>query len=59
MTNPGGRSGCFFYWTSDSKFIIKSISNEEKQLLIGKFLQDYFFKIKDSLLARIYGVYEI
>ena len=57
--SAGGRSGCFFYFTSDHQFIIKSISKEEKQVLLGRFLKEYFSKIHDSLLARIYGVYEV
>ena len=59
MNNPGGKSSWFFYFTSDNKFVLKSISEKEKQVLLGSFLQDYFQKISDSLLARIYGVYEI
>ena len=59
MTNSGGKSGCFFYFFSDHQFVIKSISKEENLVLLGRFLKEYFSKIHDSLLARIYGVYEI
>ena len=59
MFNTGGRSGSFFYFTSDNRFIIKSITKDERQVLLGRFLKEYFSKIHDSLLAQIYGVYEI
>ena len=59
MSKPGGKSNSLFYFTSDKQFIIKSITKEEKQVLIGRFLEDYFITTNDSLLARIYGVYEL
>ena len=59
MTNPAGKSDWFFYFTSDNQFIIKSIKKEEKQVMLGRFLRDYFFKLRESLLARIYGLYEL
>ena len=29
MGNPGGASGSFFYFTSDKRFILKTITKEE------------------------------
>ena len=59
MGNPGGASGCFFYFTSDKRFIIKTITKEEQQVMFEGFLNEYSLKIQDSILARIYGIYEI
>ena len=59
MGNPGGASDAFFYFTSDKRFIMKTITTEEKKMLFKGFLKDYSNHIRDSLLARIYGVYEI
>ena len=36
--NKGGRGGSFFYFTSDQRFIIKSLKGHEKKVLLGKFL---------------------
>ena len=57
MGNPGGASGCFFYFTPDKRFIFKTVNQEELQVLFDGFLNDYADKINDSLLARIYGIY--
>ena len=28
-------------------------------MILGRFLKDYFSKLQESLLARIYGLYEL
>jgi len=57
-----GKSGSFFFFSHDNKFIIKTLKGNEKQLLIN-ILDDFIehFKKNDnkSLMARIYGIFEI
>ena len=57
-----GASGSFFFFSYDSKFLIKTLAGFEKKILI-KMLDDYINHIKNtdnrSLLARIYGVFTI
>ena len=57
-----GKSGSFFFFSNDNKFIIKTISNNELNYLINDFLTNYYELIIDgtsSLLARTYGVYTL
>jgi 1-phosphatidylinositol-4-phosphate 5-kinase len=57
-----GASGSFFFFSSDNKFIIKTLRNNEKDLLLG-LLDDYSDHIESSnnysLLTRIYGLYTL
>lgn len=55
----GGKSGEFFFFTNDDKYILKTISNEEMQFLLDNLsiFDDYYSSHKDSLLAKIYGLY--
>ena len=57
--NKGGNSGSFFYFTSDKRFIIKSLNRDEKFILLGEFLNDYAENLTSSLLSRVYGVFKI
>jgi len=56
-----GKSGSFFFFTHDQKFIIKTINTSEKEVLLSEFLKSYYEHIKEgsSLITRIYGVYEV
>ena len=54
-----GKSGSFFFFSHDRKFIIKTMFQEELNLMMEN-LPQYFEHIKknsDSLIARIYGVF--
>ena len=57
-----GRSGSFFFFSADKKFIIKTMRDSEKTLLL-KMMDDLISHYKEtnnlSLLARIYGVFTI
>jgi len=56
-----GRSGSFFFFSHDSRFIIKTISSEELKLFL-KILPSYHQHIKNnpkSLIAKIYGVFTV
>ena len=58
-----GKSECFFFFTGDSKFVIKTIKELELRRLIKKGLiehySDHLKRNPRSLLARIFGVYKI
>ena len=58
-----GKSGSFFFFSYDNRFLIKTLQGSEKKKILG-ILDDYIAhlnKSKDnsSLLARIYGIYSI
>jgi len=56
-----GKSGSFFFFTHDQKFIIKTLNRSEKDAMLGNFLKAYHLHLQEgsSLLTRIYGVYEV
>ena len=57
-----GLSGSFFFFSHDNKFIIKTLSSSDKKKLIEIMEGDYcsyLMQNKNSLLARIYGMYNI
>jgi len=56
-----GKSGSFFFFSHDRKFIIKTM-NEDELGIFMKALPDYFKHMKEnpgSLIARIYGVFKV
>jgi 1-phosphatidylinositol-4-phosphate 5-kinase len=57
-----GKSGSFFFFSYDNKFLIKTMKSSERKLMLGM-LDDYIKHIKSlgnrSLLARIYGIFTI
>jgi len=56
-----GRSGSFFFFSHDKRFIIKTMTSSELKLMI-KILPDYVKHFKehpDSLIARIFGVFTV
>jgi 1-phosphatidylinositol-4-phosphate 5-kinase len=56
-----GKSGSFFFFSYDRRFIIKTMNNAELNLF-KKALPDYFFhcrKYRNSLIARIYGIFTV
>lgn len=62
MKKSQGKSGSFFFFTSNNKFLIKTITNEELDTLLNGFMEKYYIHIinnPDSLLARLYGLYTI
>jgi len=57
-----GKSGSFFFFSHDGRFLIKTITKNELNTMIGKFMETYFEYMKntpDSLIARVYGIYTI
>lgn len=56
-----GRSGSFFFFSHDKRFIIKTMSTAELSLMT-KLLPDYVEHFKahpDSLIAKIFGVFTV
>jgi 1-phosphatidylinositol-4-phosphate 5-kinase len=56
-----GKSGSFFFFSKDQKFVIKTLRRDEKKILMDM-LDDMIDHIKESpqsLLVRIYGIYTL
>ena len=56
-----GKSGSFFFFSYDRRFIIKTMNNNELNLF-KKALPEYFLhcrKYRNSLIARIYGIFTV
>ena len=56
-----GKSGSFFFLTHDKRFMIKTISETEKNImlnLLGSYI-DHHLKYPDSLISKIFGVFTI
>jgi len=54
-----GKGGAFFYYTADGRFMIKTVTREEKHLL-KDMLRDYYEYLsrnKDSFIVRFYGLH--
>ena len=61
MSESKGKSGSFFFYSHDRKFIIKTITGDEKNTLLN-ILHDYFNYIKNhknTLITKIYGIYTL
>ena len=56
-----GRSGSFFFFSHDRKFIIKTMSKGELDLLLALLpaMSAHFKKNPDSLLAKILGAFTV
>ena len=56
-----GKSGSFFFFSHDDKFLIKSMTTDDFNTFM-KLFRSYFEHINcfpDSLLARVYGIYSV
>ena len=56
-----GKSGSFFYFTRDFRYIIKTVSSEEEAFLqkIAYRYYSYMQKNPDSLIVRLYGLHKV
>ncbi|OLY80842.1 Phosphatidylinositol 4-phosphate 5-kinase its3 [Smittium mucronatum] len=56
-----GKSGSFFYYSQDLRFIIKTVSKTEHKFMrvILKDYYEYFKNNPNTLLSRIYGLHRI
>ena len=56
----GGKCGKFFYTTENGRFIVQTISDEEKACLTKNIGQIYdHLKYNQSVFIKYYGLYEI
>jgi len=56
-----GKSGSFFFFSKDQKFVIKTMRRDEKTILINM-LDDMIVHLnnyRESLLVRIYGIFTL
>ena len=56
-----GKSGSFFFFSYDRKFLIKTMNNKELAVFLDA-LPSYLYHLKDnpkSLIARIYGIFTV
>ena len=57
-----GKSGSFFYYTSDGNFMLKTIRKDEFKLM-KSILKNYYDHItvenQDSMISRIYGLHKV
>ena len=61
MGESKGKSGSFFFYSYDRKFIIKTINNEEKETF-DRILTNYYNYVKEhkkTLITKIYGIYTV
>lgn len=59
--SSAGKSGSFFFYTADGKFMIKTIRKEEFDLLI-KILPEYYsyiMKNPETYISRFYGLHRL
>lgn len=59
--NSPGKSGSFFYYSRDYKYIIKTIHHSE-HIHLRKHLEEYYHHIKqnpDSLICQFYGLHRV
>jgi Phosphatidylinositol-4-phosphate 5-Kinase len=58
-----GKSASFFFFTENKQFVIKTLKDEELELLAKKgLLEKYYTYLKsnpNSLLARFYGIFTV
>ena len=56
-----GRSGSFFFFSHDHKFIVKTMTEGELKLFLNRLpaFVDHFTTNKNSLLAKIMGVFTV
>jgi 1-phosphatidylinositol-4-phosphate 5-kinase len=56
-----GKSGSFFYFTRDYRYIIKTITPQEEAFLqkIAYRYYDYMHKNPDSIIVRLYGLHKV
>lgn len=58
----GGKSGSFFFFTEDRRFIIKTMSRAEKDAflkMLPRLTQHLAAHGGKSLISRIYGIYRV
>lgn len=62
LKESAGKSGSFFFFSHDNRFIIKTVKDHELETLFNFFMIQYYPHIinnPDSLLTRIYGIFTV
>lgn len=62
LKESAGKSGSFFFFSHDNRFIIKTVKDHELETLLNYFMVQYYPHIinnPDSLLTRIYGIFTV
>ena len=56
-----GKSGSFFFFTHDSRFLIKTMTQDDFDAFMRmfKFYFEHINEFQRSLIARAYGVYKV
>ena len=57
-----GKSGSFFFFSHDNRFIIKTMRGAEKDVMLNMldaYIEHLTISNNKSLLARIYGIFTI
>ena len=56
-----GKSGSFFFFSFDKRFLVKTMNNAELAVFIDCLPEYVLFlrKNHDSMIARIYGIYTV
>ena len=56
-----GKSGSFFFFSKDQKFIIKTMTSSELALFlrIHPNLSEHYHKVPNSLIAKKFGVFTV
>lgn len=56
-----GKSGSFFYYTADGKYMLKTIKYRQYKFL-RTILEDYYYYLKknpDSMITKFYGLHKL
>lgn len=62
LVESKGKSGSFFFFSDDKRFIIKTINNAELENMLCNFMPNYFEYVvnnPETLIAKVYGIYTI
>jgi hypothetical protein len=62
IKESAGKSGSFFFFSYDKKFIIKTVKEHELETMLGQFMESYYnhaMNNPETLLTKIYGLYTV
>ena len=55
----GGSSGSFFFKTADGSLILKTITEDEKKVFLGRVLPQWDSQDDTSVMCRVYGLFSV
>ena len=61
LVSGEGKSGEFYYFSTDNKLLIKTLKEDEKNSILGKiyYYCQHFSKYENSFISKIYGIFTI